>query len=400
MAYTLLLRAIVPFLALLAVGAGSLRPPLAPHQNDRRIVAIGDIHGAADEFAGILQAAGLVDANQHWTGGTAIFVQTGDCFDRGPGVRRVLDLLMRLEDEARRGGGRIEVLLGNHEVMNLLREFRDVSPESFASFADQKSEERRKKAFEEYAGVAKRAGADAGAARDEWMKAHPPGFLEYVEALGPKGQYGQWLRAHKTVLKLDDTILMHAGLSPDTQGTLDDVNRSVEKALQTWDTTSEAMTRDGRIRPFFTLKETVEAAVAELQRVSNAMKAGESPGENVTREYVTRLDELTKITTSPLLAGEGPLWYRGLAQETSPEAEERVSALLGRLGAKRFVIGHTPRLPGRITPRLGGRVFGIDTGMLSSFFKGGRASALEIQGERITAIYTTEREVLSPAEPR
>jgi hypothetical protein len=40
-------------------------------------------------------------------------------------------------------------------------------------------------------------------------------------------------------------------------------------------------------------------------------------------------------------------------------------------------------------------VFPIDTGMLSTFFKGGRASALEMQGARITAIYTTEREVLS-----
>jgi hypothetical protein len=42
-------------------------------------------------------------------------------------------------------------------------------------------------------------------------------------------------------------------------------------------------------------------------------------------------------------------------------------------------------------------VFLIDTGMLSSFYKGGRPSALEIEGGRITAIYTGERETLSPA---
>ena len=42
-------------------------------------------------------------------------------------VRDALDLLMRLEEEAQRAGGRVESLLGNHEVMNLLHEFRDVS---------------------------------------------------------------------------------------------------------------------------------------------------------------------------------------------------------------------------------------------------------------------------------
>ena len=82
-----------------------------------RVIAIADIHGAGDAFVGILQAAGLVDAGQHWSGGTATFVQTGDYFDRGPGVRRVLDLLMAIEPEAKRAGGRTEILLGNHEVM-------------------------------------------------------------------------------------------------------------------------------------------------------------------------------------------------------------------------------------------------------------------------------------------
>ena len=43
----------------------------------RRIVAIGDVHGAFDQLVGILQTAGLIDANRRWSGGTAILVQTG-----------------------------------------------------------------------------------------------------------------------------------------------------------------------------------------------------------------------------------------------------------------------------------------------------------------------------------
>ena len=44
--------------------------------------------------------------------------------------------------------------------------------------------------------------------------------------------------------------------------------------------------------------------------------------------------------------------------------------------------------------RFGNRVFFIDTGMLSSYYAGGRPSALEIDGGTFTAIYLDHREVL------
>ena len=59
--------------------------------------------------------------------------------------------------------------------------------------------------------------------------------------------------------------------------------------------------------------------------------------------------------------------------------------LLQRYGAVRFVTGHTPTPSHRITVRFGGRAILIDTGMLSSYK--GRASALQIEGDALTAIY-------------
>jgi hypothetical protein len=361
-----------------------------------RIVAIADIHGAGDALVGILQAAGLVDSGQHWSGGKSIFVQTGDYLDRGADVRRIMDLLMALEDEARKAGGRAEILMGNHEAMNILREPRDVSPAALATFADDKSEDRRGKAYDDYVSVAKRSGAaELQVTRDQWMAAHPPGFIEYMEALGPRGKYGRWLRNRKVILKLDDTIFMHAGLSPETNGSIDDVNRDVARVIQAWDETTEMMTKQGVILPFFTLKETIAVAGGELQRIAEALKQGREPGNDVTTEYVNHLDDVTRIGASPLLAANGPLWFRGLSQQPSSNDAE-VAAIAQKFGAKRFVVGHTPQLPkGRIAAQFGGLVYPIDTGMLSTFFKGGRASALELQGTRITAIYTNEREVLS-----
>ena len=61
------------------------------------------------------------------------------------------------------------------------------------------------------------------------------------------------------------------------------------------------------------------------------------------------------------------------------------------------VIGHTPVANARITPRFGGRVVLIDTGMLGGeFYPGGVPSALELHGSEITAIYEGRRESLRP----
>jgi hypothetical protein len=117
--------------------------PVLTAQTEQRIVAIGDIHGAYDEFVSILAHAKLIDHAQNWTGGRTTLVQTGDFTDRGAKVRQVLDLLMRLERDARRTGGRVIVLAGNHEVLNMLGDLRYVTPEIAATFADAKSESRR-----------------------------------------------------------------------------------------------------------------------------------------------------------------------------------------------------------------------------------------------------------------
>ena len=47
--------------------------------------------------------------------------------------RKVLDLLMRLESEARAAGGAVHVVLGNHEVMNIAGDLRYVSTEEYAT---------------------------------------------------------------------------------------------------------------------------------------------------------------------------------------------------------------------------------------------------------------------------
>jgi hypothetical protein len=72
-------------------------------------------------------------------------VQTGDVLDRGPDSRKVLDLLRRLEGEAARAGGRVYALLGNHELMRLIFDWRYVSPEEIAAFRTNDSADLRER---------------------------------------------------------------------------------------------------------------------------------------------------------------------------------------------------------------------------------------------------------------
>ena len=80
---------------------------------------IGDVHGQYEKFVGLLKDASLIDAADVWTGGDARLYLLGDYVDRGPGGLAVIDLLMRLRAEAVDGGGKVEALLGNHDVMLL-----------------------------------------------------------------------------------------------------------------------------------------------------------------------------------------------------------------------------------------------------------------------------------------
>ena len=98
-------------------------------------IALGDIHGDFRTFRKLLNDAGLIDQQGHWSGGRQHLIQTGDIVDRGPDSRRALDLLMRLEQEAAAAGGKVVVTMGNHELWNLIGDYYYLSKGEYAAFA-------------------------------------------------------------------------------------------------------------------------------------------------------------------------------------------------------------------------------------------------------------------------
>ena len=131
-------------------------------QTTERIVAVGDIHGAFDQFVAILRAAGLIDNRNRWSGKKAVLVQTGDVLDRGPDSRKALDLLRKLEGEAQRAGGRVYALLGNHELMRLVSDWRYVSQGETDAFKNADSVDLRERAFTVFSTEAEKAAKAVG----------------------------------------------------------------------------------------------------------------------------------------------------------------------------------------------------------------------------------------------
>lgn len=333
-------RALVLLAALAAVAAplAGAAAPACEISGVERIVAVGDVHGAYDRQVEILRAAGVLDAQQRWSGGRTHLVQLGDVVDRGPDSRKALDLLRRLEKEAARAKGAVHVLLGNHEVMRMLGDLRYVSPGEYKAFVTPDSEETRERLLQRF----------EPEARDQLRKETPLGVVEMSLAFGPDGEYGKWLRGLNAVVKLNGIVFLHGGISP---------------------------------------------AVAELPCAEiNA---------TVRREITSDLAETRKAPLASLAGREeGPLWYRGLAQQPEETFAPQLDEILKKQNARAIVVAHTIAPGGRILSRFGGKVFQIDTGMLSSYAPDGRASALEIRGGTFTAIYVDRRDVLVPPSPR
>ena len=374
-------RHLVPLvLALTAAGFASSYVVAAPAS---RIVAIGDVHGAGEAFVSILQRAGLIDAQRHWTGGTTVFVQTGDLLDRGTAVREVLDLLMKLEPEAAKAGGRLELLLGNHEYMNLLGQTRDVAPELFQSFADAGSEQRREQAFAAAAKISRTGTLDKTA----WLAEHPIGYIEYRDAFRANASYGRWLRSKPIVAEIDGTVFMHGGVNPEfTTESLDSINRRARRELTEWEDGVRWLQQHNFAVPYSTFSEILDAVQAELTRLGTKRKQESLTDDDVSE--IRALLPLLNIGDSSLLNPNGPLWFRGFDTWTDAEGTTQIAGLLRKYRVKRFVTGHTPRPNGRITARFNGALFLIDTGMLNGrFYPSGRPSALEIAGDSVTPLY-------------
>ncbi len=317
----------------------------AKWQNVERIVAVGDVHGDFEAFSQLLTETGVLDDRGRWSGGKTHLVQVGDVPDRGPDSRKVMDLLMKLEKQARRAGGRVHALIGNHEAMNMYGDLRYVDPGEYQAFVDRRSSKRQQDYYENTIRFLQQSRPEEElpafdeAYRENWLTQFPLGYVEHRLAWAPDGKYGKWVRRHNTIVQINDTIFVHGGIGP---------------AYADWQ--------------FNRINATV----------SEELKSGETLGEGA-------------VVEDP----NGPLWFRGLSQgRETCDTQTFLDRYLEGKGAVRIVVAHTPTA-GVILPRYDGRVLAVDTGLSSHY--GGARAALIIEGSEVSVMH--EGTLISMEQP-
>ncbi len=350
-----------------------------------RVIAIADVHGAFGAMLQTLENADVIDDERHWIAGDAHLVVVGDLLDRGPDSRKAMDLLMRLESEAEIASGKVHVLLGNHEVMNLVGDLRYVSKEEYAAFADEETAAERNRWFGYYSRRVLAEAEELDALRVAFDERFPAGFFAHRRAFASDGKYGAWLLAQPIIVVVNKTAFVHGGLAPliGERG-LAGVNEGLRDELIAYVNNMGVLQEAGVLLPtdnFYEHESIVNAYLPGLSTPATTIKAANA---------------IVKLGQSDLHALDGPLWYRGNANCSRLFEQDRLEQALAAIDAERVVIGHTPTPNRRVLQRLDGRVVEIDTGMLNAYY-GGRGHALIIVDDVLGVVSEDDDDLELPA---
>jgi hypothetical protein len=348
-----------------------------------RIVAVGDVHGAYDALVETLQAADVIDSRLSWNGGKTHLVFTGDLLDRGAKSRQVMDLIMRLEKEARRGGGRVHLLLGNHEVMNLNGDLRYVANAEYAAYQDVESKRDREHWFKNYL-ASQPEESDELVARAEFDTLAPPGYFGHRKVFRHNGKYGKWLLKKPFIVVINDTAFVHGGLPYFVaEHGLEGVNVGLKNDLSFYMSARDQLADQNILSPVYRFKQ-IPTLLKEKR-----------DADQIHWKYQETVQAVIDLSKSPLHTPIGPTWYRGTATCSALVEGDVLASAFAKIDASRVAMGHTSTITRQVQQRANGRTVEIDTGMLKESYQGS-GNALIIEGERLTVANQDGRVDLSP----
>ena len=145
------------------------------YEDNEPIYALSDIEGNLPALIKLLKAGNVMNSQFQWSFGKGHLVLVGDFFDRGDQVTECLWLIYKLEQEAKKSGGMVHFIIGNHEVMNLSGDIRFVRTK--------------------YKTNARMIGKS------------------YNDMYSEKSILGRWLRTKPAMLRIRDLLFVHAGMS-------------------------------------------------------------------------------------------------------------------------------------------------------------------------------------------
>ena len=143
--------------------------------NADSICVISDIHGNFSSYITLLKGASVIDENLRWKFGKGHLVILGDIFDRGEKVTEIMWHVFDLEKQAAGAGGKVHVILGNHELMVLSDDLRYIN--------------------------------------EKYRVTEIITGLSYSGLFSGSSVLGKWLRAKPVVVTINDILFIHGGIS-------------------------------------------------------------------------------------------------------------------------------------------------------------------------------------------
>jgi len=226
-------------------------PDIAVYENVSKIAVISDLHGQYDLTTNILKANEIIDDDLNWAFGKGHLVINGDIFDRGYEVTELIWFIYYLEKQAEISGGKVHFVLGNHEYMTMQNDLRYMN-----------------KKYRIAAYLLK---------------------TNYSELYGIHTLLGRWLRSKSTILKIDDYLFVHGGISRE-------------------------FIEDG-----YNLEET-----NQYMRQSLFQDENEKSWDSIYGKYYD---------------DKGPIWYRGYFAPDFKKSD--INRTLRKLDVNHIIVGHT-----------------------------------------------------------
>ena len=161
-----------------------------------RTFVMSDPHGRLDCVVSLLQGNGVIDENLRWAYGQDQLVMIGDIFDRGDDAVQIFWFFYKLQQEASEAGGKVTILLGNHEPMEFAGDMR------YATY--------------KYPILARELGID------------------YRDLFGPDSELGRWIASWNVIGIIGRNLYVHAGLGGEFYRKnipIPEVNQEMSRAL-------------------------------------------------------------------------------------------------------------------------------------------------------------------------
>jgi len=243
------------------------------------ILALGDFHGDYKNLVYFLKSNKVIDDHLNWSWSSGNLIITGDIFDRGDQVTECLWLIIKLQIQAQLQGGKVHFLLGNHEIMALT--------------------------------------GNTGYLSDKYSFMCHYFNLNYKELFDPESVFGKWLRSRNSVIKVNNIMFLHAGIS--------------EKVFNTG---------------------------LDIDSINSIVR------NSIWKSKFSDYTEHEKLIMGP----DGPLWYRGYMGQygytDEPVSQETVDKILDSFKCRALVIAHSEIEHISVTYK--GKVFGIDVLMVDN----------------------------------